>query len=539
MRDNDSHDGPLAPARYAVAGAGRAARAFAQPFEPWPYVVTLATVPVTTAVAWLLRPVAGLENVDLVYLTAIIAIAVRYGLWPSLAGSVASVLAYNFFFILPLYTFAVADPTNLAALFFFLMVAVVTSHLAARARAEAMAARDRAIRTEALYTFSRRIAGTVTLEDLATATAEQIASMLGLDVVLLLPGEQQRLQLRASSLAARALDPLDIEAVRLAWSHEAAGERRDLLRIGGRMFMPLRTSEGLVEIVGISPGSQSADPQNLALTVEEQRLLDALIDQATVALERFRLGHERDEARLAAETERLRSALLTSLSHDLKTPLASITGAVTALRQYPDLYDATARDELAGTIQEEAERLARFVANLLDMTRLEAGGIALDRQPVDVSDVIGTALQRSAVVLNDHRLEVTLEASLPMLDLDMILFEQALVNLLDNAAKFAPPGSTVTIDGRRSSQGLVISIIDEGPGLEASELERVFEKFYQAGKGDHRRAGTGLGLAICRGFVEALGGKVEANNRSDRSGAVFSVTFPEGIFAAPHEEAAE
>ena len=287
-----------------------------------------------------------------------------------------------------------------------------------------------------------------------------------------------------------------------------ADERsRDALRVGGRLFLPLRTSHGVVGVVGISSRDGLADP----LTPEERRLLDALLDQAAVAIERVRLADERDEARLAAETERLRSALLASLSHDLKTPLASITGAVTALRQYADLYDAAARDELAGTIQDEAERLTRFVTNLLDMARLEAGGIALDRQPVDLGEVVGTALQRTAPVLAEHRVAVDLAPDLPMLDLDAVLFEQVLVNLLDNAAKYAPPGSTVTLEGRRCGDAVVLTVTDEGPGLAPEDVERVFEKFYRASKGDRRRAGTGLGLAICRGFV---GGA----RRDDRGG---------------------
>jgi two-component system sensor histidine kinase KdpD len=232
------------------------------------------------------------------------------------------------------------------------------------------------------------------------------------------------------------------------------------------------------------------------------------------------------------ETERLRSALLASLSHDLKTPLASITGAVTALRQYADLYDAAARDELAGTIQDEAERLTRFVTNLLDMARLEAGGIVLDRQPVGLDEVIGTALQRTAPVLGAHRAAVDLAPDVPMLDLDPVLFEQVLVNLLDNAAKYAPLGSTVTLAGCRDGGTVVLTVTDEGPGLAPGDAAHLFEKFYRANDGDRRRAGTGLGLAICRGFVEALGGTIAAANRSDRSGAVFTVTFPEAIFAA-------
>ncbi len=260
---------------------------------------------------------------------------------------------------------------------------------------------------------------------------------------------------------------------------------------------------------------------------------------AVVLAQRETLATRLREAYEEAETERLRSALFASLSHDLKTPLASITGAVTALQQYAELYDTAARDELVSTIQDEAERLTRFVTNLLDMARLEAGGIVLDRQPVDLGEVVGTALQRTAPVLADHRVAVDLAPDLPMLELDAVLLEQVLVNLLDNAAKYAPPGSTVTLEGRRHGDAVALTVADEGPGLAPGDVAHIFEKFYRgADAGDRRRAGTGLGLAICRGFAEALGGTIAAANRTDRPGAVFTITFPRATFAAtPREEA--
>ncbi len=528
--DRNEHQHRSRPGGGAPAQEAARTRRWREPSGPWVYAVTLITVVVALGVAFLLRPLAGIENVDLVFLTAVIGIAIRYGLGPSLAGSVASVLAYNFFFILPFHTFAVADPTNVAALFFFLVVALITSNLAARVRAQAVAARRRAETTEALYAFSRQIAEMVALDDLLRATAQHIAATLALDAVFLLPDAAGRFHVRASCPSADRIDPVDLDVVRSAWVIDRHGGRgrRDALRVGERLFLPLHTSHGVVGIIGVSP----RDRPDAALSPEERRLLDALLSQAAVAIERVRLAAERDEVRLVVERERLRSALLASLSHDLKTPLASITGAVTALRQYADLYDAAARDELAGTIQEEAERLTRFVTNLLDMTRLEAGGIVLDRQPVDLGEVVGTALHRTAPVLAEHRTVVDLAPDVPMLDLDAVLFEQVLVNLLDNAAKHAPPGSIVTLKGRRHGDTVVLTVADEGPGLAPRDIAHVFEKFYRANDGDRRRAGTGLGLAICRGFVEALGGTIEAANRIDRPGAVFTVTFPEATFAA-------
>ena len=262
------------------------------------------------------------------------------------------------------------------------------------------------------------------------------------------------------------------------------------------------------------------------LTPDERRLLDALADQTAVAVERIRLAEDIDKARLDAETDRLRAALLTSISHDLRTPLASILGSITSLRRYGTSYDAAARDELMATIQEEAERLNRFVGNLLDMTRLESGALELKRSLIDLGDIVGTALQRCAKILARHRVAVALAPDLPALSLDFVLFEQVLVNLLDNAAKYSPEGSRIDIRARRDGELVVIEVLDEGDGIPLGFVERVFDKFYRVHATDRQRAGTGLGLAICRGFVEALGGRIVAANRSDRRGAILTITLP-------------
>jgi two-component system, OmpR family, sensor histidine kinase KdpD len=227
-----------------------------------------------------------------------------------------------------------------------------------------------------------------------------------------------------------------------------------------------------------------------------------------------------------AETERLRAALLTSISHDLRTPLASILGAVSTLRSFPQRYSASERDELLATLQEEAERLNRFVSNLLDMTRLESGAVELKLELIDVAEIVGSALQRAGNVLAGHHVEVELDSHLPMLRIDAVLFEQVLFNLLDNAAKYSPSGSRIDVRASRDGELIEIEVVDEGPGIPPADLERIFDKFYRVQAQDRRRAGTGLGLAICRGFVEALGGSIVARNRRDRSGAVLTIRMP-------------
>jgi two-component system sensor histidine kinase KdpD len=497
-----------------------------------PYLVALAAVAAALGLALAVEPFAGVANVYLVFLTAVIGIAVRHGLGPSLFGSLLSVLACNFFFLPPLYTLVIAEPANIVTLGLFFVVALVTSNLAARARDEALAARQRAETTEALYDFSRRITGTVTLPELLEGVVRQIETMLPLRASLLLPDGRGGYETRQGSGHVPPIDDVEQSALRAAYPPDAIpAAGRSSLRLGERFFLPLVTTHGVIGLAGLAPTQHPP-----LLGRDDQRLLEALLDQAALAIERMRLAEHRDRAQPAIETERLRSAILASLSHDLKTPLASILGAITALRSAPELYDTAAREDLAATVQEEAERMTRFVGNLLDMTRLEAGAILLDRQPVDLGEVVGTALRRVGSALGESRVAVDLDRDLPMLDLDVVLLEQVLVNLLDNAAKYAPPGSTIRIEGRWRGDEITLAVLDEGPGVAEADLPRLFEKFYRADRGDRRRAGTGLGLAICRGFVQALGGTVEAANRIGHPGAVFTLAFPREMASVASEE---
>ena len=230
--------------------------------------------------------------------------------------------------------------------------------------------------------------------------------------------------------------------------------------------------------------------------------------------------------KLQAESERLRSALLTSISHDLGTPLASIIGAASSLKSVGERYGGVEREALVSTILEEAERLNRFVGNLLDMTKLESGAIAPKQEMIDLAEIVGTALQRAGKVLANHRVKVDLAGDLPMLRLDFVLFEQVLFNLLDNAAKYAPAQSTIELRARRRDSTVELHVLDEGSGIPQDQIERIFDKFHRAQEADRKRPGTGLGLAICRGFVTAMGGTIRARNRADRSGGDFVIEFP-------------
>jgi two-component system, OmpR family, sensor histidine kinase KdpD len=495
--------------------------AASEAFEPLPYIVALLAVAVALAVSQFVQPLFGLENVDLIFLTAIVVVAVRYGLWPSILATVAASLCYNFFFLPPMYTFTIADPTNIAAFLLFTVLAVVVSNLAGRGRTLTVTAQERVRSVESLYAFSRKLAGAGTLDDVLWATAYQIASMLNVRVVLLLP-DNGTMALRAGYPPEDRLEEADLAAAKWAWQkNRPAGRDSDALPGAKWLFMPMRTGRGQIGILGIC-----RDEPGRLLRGEQRRLLDALTDQGALAIERVHLVEDIDRVRRVAETDRLRSALLTSISHDLKTPLAAVLGAAGALRDLAKSFDENTKADLLATIIEESERLNRFIANLLDMTKLESGAVVTNAALHDVGEIVGSALERAGKMLAKHRVEVEISPDLPMVRVDAVLFEQALFNLLDNAAKYAPPATTVRVQCWRDEDSICVQIFDEGDGIPARDLERIFDKFYRVQKGDQVRAGTGLGLAIARGFVEAMQGTISAANRTDRSGAVFTITLP-------------
>ncbi len=497
-------------------------RAAARSHDWVPYAVAALAVLATLAIAQLIEPLVGVESLDLAFLTAVVAVGVRFGLWPSLFAVVAGSLCYNYFFLPPTYTLTIASPTHVASLVFFTVVAILVSNLAAQVRLQAVTAQRRARITEDLYAFSRKLAGATQLDDVLWATAYQIASQLGLQVVLLLPDPEGAISVAAGYPPEDSLEPADVAAARWTYdNNRPSGRGADTLPGARRLFMPLRTARGPIGVVGLD--TERPGP---LLTPEQRRLYDALSDQAAVAIERVNLVAEVETAIRAAEADRLRQALLTSISHDLRTPLAAIIGSAGTLRDFAaDLTDV-GRAELAGTILDESERLNRFIANLLDMTRLESGAVAPNHAPHDIGEIVASALQRAARVLAAHRTEIALMPDLPMVEVDPVLFEQVIFNLLDNAAKYAPEGTTIRLRGNQQPRGVVLEVEDEGEGIPRDQIEHIFDKFNRAQMGDRVRAGTGLGLAICRGFVEAMGGTIVAGNRADGPGAVFTVTLP-------------
>jgi two-component system, OmpR family, sensor histidine kinase KdpD len=504
-------------AQTAVQTAARV-----EPFNPRPYLMALLITAIGLGAATILiKPWFGIENVDLVFLTAVVVVAVRYGLWPSLLASVAASLSYNFFFLPPIYTFTITDPTNIAAFFFFMLIAILVSNVAARVRTQADTAIGRIRTTEQLYAFSRKLAGTATLDDVLWATAYQIALMLKVRVVLLLP-ENGVITVKAGYPPEDQLDKGDLAAANWAWSNDrSAGRGSDTLPGAKRLFLPMRTGRGSIGVIGIDN-----DRTGPLLTPDQRRLLDALVDQGVLAIERVLLVEDMDRVKRTVESERLRSALLTSISHDLKTPLASVLGAASTMRDLAGNLSDQQKYDLLATVIDESERLNRFIANLLDMTKLESGAIVPNTALHDIGEIVGSALRRASKILTRHKVSLELAADLPMLELDAVLFEQVLFNLLDNAAKYSPSDTTVSIRSWRERDQVALQVADEGEGIPPAELESVFDKFYLVQKGDRVRPGTGLGLAISRGFVEAMNGRISAANRTDRSGAVLTIRLP-------------
>ncbi|MGQ0585084.1 MAG: DUF4118 domain-containing protein [Reyranella sp.] len=511
----------VAPSADGPAPAGPTDWLLGAPRQIGPYLEGVLTTVVATAVGKAIDSLIDLPNISLVFVVPVLAAAVRHGLVPSLWVSGLSVLAYNFFFIPPLYLFTISDPANVVALFFFMVVAVVASALAVRTRTQTESARREARTTAELYAFSRKIAGVIELDDLLWIVVTHLARLLKAEVVILMP-EQQKLATRAAFPPDSELNEADLAAARWSWDADrAAGRGTDTLPGGRWLFVPIRTSRSVVAIIGVLP-----QKQDHTLSAGERRLLEAVGNQAAVAVERVTLAKDIDQAQLGAERERMRSAMLTSVSHDLRTPLASIIGSLSSLRSYGARYDAATREELLGTALAEAERLDRFVGNLLDMTRLDAGAIVPKREAVEVGDLVSTTLRRAQPLLKGHAVASIVPSGMPALSLDFVLAEQVLFNLLDNAAKYALAGGRIEVEAHRAGDRVEIVVRDEGPGIAADQLDRIFHKFHRVQDGDRRLAGTGLGLAIARGFVEVQGGTITARNRADRSGAEFVVSYP-------------
>jgi two-component system sensor histidine kinase KdpD len=469
-------------------------------------------------------------NLVMIYLLVVVVAALYLGRGPAVLAAVLSVLVFDFFFVPPYLTLAVSQTEYVLTFLGLLVVGLLLSDLTARVQEQVEATRRRERETGALYTLSRDLAVAVDLESVVQAVEANAGETLGREVAILLPSanDGRTLGLYTHSSGA-TLDEHEIAVATWAFEHDQpAGRGTDTLPAARLRYLPLSTARGKVGVLGVWPTEAGR-----YLTPEQRRLLEAFGSLAAVAIERVHLAEAAGQVQLLEVTEKLQSALLNSISHDLRTPLVSITGALSTLQEDDVRLDDESRRILVDTAAEEARRLNRLVGNLLDMTRLEAGAIKVKPEPRDVQDVIGAALQQVGERLGDRPVEIDIPADLPLVPLDFVLVVHVLVNLIDNALKYSPPGSPIQIRTLPSDGEVLIEIADRGIGIPAEDLDRVFQKFYRVQRPDNV-TGTGLGLSISKGLIEAHGGRVWARNRPG-GGAVITVALqlPE---AAKREE---
>ncbi|PSJ37673.1 sensor histidine kinase [Allosphingosinicella deserti] len=481
------------------------------------YAWTTLMIALVTGGASALFHILSLGNVALLYLLPVMAAASLFGLRTGLFAGLASSLAYNFFFLPPTGTLTVNNPENVVSIFVLLGVAVLTSQLTARVRAQADLAAGSARTNAALAGYLRQLTALADAEDLAKAACLEIARLFDARVVLL-ERTAAGLSVKASSAPGDRLETMELAAAQWVIDRgEPAGRGTGTLAASDWQFQPLRAGDRVLAVMGIAR-DDNRDP----VRSDQLPLLASLLDQTSLALERLRLEAEMRDIDAVRERDRLRAALLSSVSHDLRTPLTSILAAATELRRRRD-------DPLLETVESEAMRLNRFVANLLDMARVEAGAIRLRLEPVDLTDAVAGAVHDVRRSLENHDIVLDVPPNLPLVEVDPQLFHQMLLNLLDNAGRYADPRSPITIRAARRHGTLSLAVVDEGPGLPVGREGEMFETFRRLQGSDRSAGGTGLGLAIVKGFAEAMGMSVEAANRSDRSGALFSIHFPERL----------
>lgn len=485
------------------------------------YLFALSATAMATGLGFAIDQELPIGNISVCYLLAVMVVAMKSGLRPAILASLLSFFAFNFFFTEPRFTFAITDAQNLLTVVFFLIAAFIVSNLAARLRAQIRAARESARRTANLYDFGRRITAAATLDDVLWAVVHHVAVTIHGRSLVLLPSDGG-LSVAAGYPPEDQIDDKSAAAADWAWTHgKLAGRGSATLPAAEWLFLPLKTARGAVGVLGVQMAEDADMPSPAQL-----RLLETLGDQAAVAVERTTLVADIEAARVATERERLRSALLSSLSHDLRTPLVSIMGASTTLLSYEQSLDADSRHDLAQTIQDEAERLNRFVQNLLDMTKLGSGALKPRVDWVDLSDVVSAAVLRTQRLARRHTIRVEIAPDMPLLCLDAVLMEQVFFNLLDNACKYAPAGTPIKVWAVRAADHISIEVADQGPGIPAGDREKVFDMFYRVQSTDTQVAGTGLGLAICRGIVEAHGGTIRAEPGLHGAGTCVIIHLP-------------
>ena len=483
------------------------------------YLYSLLLVIAATSVGYMIGRTISPTNLVMVYLLAVVVSAIYLGRGPSILAAIASVVAFDFFFVPPRYTFSVTDTEYLLTFIGLLLVGIVISYLTVQVREQAEAAQAREVQSTALYELGRDLTAIVGLDAIAQTVISHISQTFNREGAIFLPEKEGPLKVYASS---PTLVIADNELAVADWAFErgqTAGRGTDTLPDASMRYQPLKTARGIVGVLSIKP-SNSAH----YLTPDQRRTLDAFANQAAIAIERARLVEQTRQTEILEITDKLQSALLNSISHDLRTPLVSITGALSSLSEDAINLNEATRRNLIETARGEADRLNRLVGNLLDMTRLEAGAVKVRAEPCDIQDVIGSALEQLDSRKENHSIVVNVPPDLPFVPMDFVLISRVLVNVIDNAMKYSPAGSPIEIEAHPASGYMEIEVADRGVGIPNEDLSRIFDKFYRVQRPDNI-TGTGLGLSISKGIIEAHGGFIAAENRSG-GGTIMTIALP-------------
>ncbi|WP_421524715.1 DUF4118 domain-containing protein [Pseudomonas yamanorum] len=483
------------------------------------YALAVVATVIAAAVAWGVASALPLPNISLVFLAAVLLVAVRSSLGPALACAALSFLSYDFLFIPPNFSFAIQREEDVLTLLFFLLMAALTGNLAARQRRQLQALRDTQEETTELLDLSRKLTAATDRQAVISAAAHHLEGWSDLQLCLLNRDGQGDWKVETGGPI--TFTEAERAAADWAWQHDQpAGMGTGTLPFGRWWWWPLSSEEGPLGLLGVSPKA------GLELSGQRRRLLTALSQPLAQALARAQLGQELEAARLHGETEQLRSALLASVSHDLRTPLTSMRGSIDSLLALGEAIPLEDRRELLEGTRDEAERLDRYIQNLLDMTRLGHGALKLARDWVSPGDIVGSSLGRLRAVLAPLQVTTDVPPELPLLYVHAALIEQALVNVLENAARFSPPQGRLQLSAGVQDNQLFFAVADEGPGIPEEERAKIFDMFYTAARGDRGGQGTGLGLAICQGMVGAHGGHISVADGIDGRGTCITLFLP-------------
>ena len=481
-------------------------------------LASVLLVMLITVAGWWIAPIAGGPNLVILYMLAVVVSALRWGRWPALVAAALSALLFDYFFVTPYRSFAVTDIWYSITLLSLLAVGFIVSTLAASAREEARLARKREAYTAAMYALTDSLVAASSLEQILEAIGQHICTAFQSPVVILLPGPNGLTKRFCSTDF--VLD--ENEMLVAAWVFEngqAAGAASAMFPAAQAHYLPLRTWRGNVGVLGLR-----RERTTKVLSADQQQLLGSLVNQSALAITRAQLAEEARHAELLQETDKLQKALLNSISHNLRSPVASVTGALNSVLEDGYLLDPSTQRELLETAREEAKRLDRLLRNLLDMTRLEGSAIHTKIELCDVQDVVGSALAQLGEAAKLRRVSVVVAPDLPLIPMDSVLIAQALVNLLENALKYSGAESPVEVEARVTGDCLLTCVRDGGSGIPEGELERVFEKFYRGASAGVAK-GAGLGLSICKGFIEAHHGRIWIE-RAAQGGTEVKFTLP-------------